>query len=82
MTDQNSKIFIFQPQSYEDDTEIAKMTDTSSKPEPVPIEVTETGYPATGRSGKPPTPIPKSFCSIDSDDDDDDDAFNPFKVRN
>ena len=40
--------------------------------------------PTSVRSAKPPTPIPKSFCSIDNsdeDDDDDEDNFNPFKVR-
>ena len=35
---------------------------------------------ASARVAKPPTPIPKSFCSFDSEDDED--AFNnPFQVH-
>ena len=58
-------------QSYEDDKEIEKMTENPPMPEPIfqpPAAAVEAVQPSTARSAKPPTPIPKSFCSFDSDE--------------
>ena len=77
-------------QSYEDNEEIMSMTAEESRDEPdfqprfdrapsQSFEPEQSMATASARVAKPPTPIPKSFCSFDSEDDED--AFNnPFQV--